>query len=421
MEMGVSVFTGIHTDFIHAIFLLTMPHTRKRHLTALLSSSLNYSTAVGIFGHRQVGKTTLAEQLSARYLTLDDANQLNLATMSPKKFIEENKALPLAIDECQLAPPLFPAIKEFIRTHKSPGQLLLTGSVRFSSRKAIKESLTGRMIAWDLLPMDLSEAHQQPLPSSIIRLINTSNVNIPIQSAAYFKNREIDLYLKNGGLPGIFSLRNVGLKNQKFQTQLNTILERDLKLVFETTLSLRTLRNLLQVLALHQNEPLDLSKISRLSRVSVPTLRKLIAAFESIYLIRLIETEGTEKKPVLFFEDQGEASFSARTEPEPLKKLTLFLYANLRVQIYYRPEVEGELFQYRTRNGAYVPLCFRTNKGILGIIPTTDTEITHSDLGSAHSFLKKYPSSKIIFTHTGTEDRSLGSKMRLLPVAALFT
>ncbi len=43
--------------------------------------------------------------------------------------------------------------------------------------------------------------------------------------------------------------------------------------------------------------------------ILVPTVKQLIAAFEAIYLIRIIETRGTEKKPIIFFEDQGEAHF----------------------------------------------------------------------------------------------------------------
>jgi len=94
---------------------------------------------------------------------------MSQAQASPTVFLASKPGHPLVIDECQLAPALFPALKEWVRVRKSPGQFLLTGSVRFSSRKAIRESLTGRMIAWELLPMDWSEMHGTPLPDTVIR------------------------------------------------------------------------------------------------------------------------------------------------------------------------------------------------------------------------------------------------------------
>src|SRR4051812_7143495 len=150
-----------------------MPHLRVRYLEPLLRKSNRFSAVTGIFGHRQVGKTTLASLLAKKYVTLDDAGILETAVMDPKSFLADRDAHPLVIDECQLAPPLFPAIKEWVRTHSKPGQFILTGSVRFSSRKLIRESLTGRIIAWELLPMSLSEAHGQPLSDSILRLVQS--------------------------------------------------------------------------------------------------------------------------------------------------------------------------------------------------------------------------------------------------------
>ncbi len=396
-----------------------MPHTRNRYLKHLLEKSKKFSPIVGIFGHRQVGKTTLASSLAGKYITLDDVQALEFATEDPKAFLDENQSRPLVIDECQMAPPLFPSMKEWVRTHPDPGQFLLTGSVRFSSRKAIRESLTGRMIAWELLPMNLREAHELPLNDAVIRLSRARTVEIELKSSTYCNESEFQKYLIQGGLPGIFAVRDGGIRRQKFETQLNTILERDLRLILETSLSLRTLKNVLSVLAQHQNQPLGFASLSRQTRVSVPTLRKLIAAFEAIYLIRIIETEGTEKKPVIFFEDQGEATHLVSNRYDELTQLTRFLFAQLRHQWHYRPEVEGSLFQFRTRGGAYVPLCFRGKDGILGMIPILEENPNANALAGARSFLKFYPQSKVVFIHRGKNDQVLSSRMRTIGIAQI--
>jgi len=396
-----------------------MPHLRKRHLIELLSKSLKYSPIVGIFGHRQVGKTTIASGLANTYTTLDVGTNLQNAEIDPAGFISSDAKLPFAIDECQLAPKLFPALKEHVRVNKRPGQFLLTGSVRFSSRKAIRESLTGRLIAWDLIPMDLSEIHQAPLPKSINRILSSKTIDINLPASPYFSEREYFRYLKHGGLPGVFAVRDPGILQQRFETQLNTILERDLKLILPTTLGYRQLRNLATRLAAKSGYPLELSALSRETRISVPTLRRLISAFEAIYLIRVIPTEGNQRKPVVFFEDVGEANYLAHLELNVLQALTAFLFANLRTQIHYHPEDEVEIFQYRNRGGGLIPLCFRKGKDVLGVIPSLEQTPTDSSLGSARSFLKTYKNSKVVIVHIGRTDRCLSPRLRVIGAAQL--
>ncbi|MCM2276591.1 MAG: AAA family ATPase [Oligoflexia bacterium] len=128
-----------------------------------------------------MGKTTLAQQQGDRYFTFDLKANQNLALADSSGFLEANKSHPLILDECQLVPDLFPAIKEQVRLTQAPGQFLLTGSVRFSSRKAIRESLTGRIISFELLPMDLSEAEGRPLPDAIPRLLAAKTTELDLE------------------------------------------------------------------------------------------------------------------------------------------------------------------------------------------------------------------------------------------------
>ncbi len=400
-----------------------MAHLRKRYLTSLIERSLKFSPIVAVFGHRQVGKTTLCEQIGGSYITLDQSESLNLGIHSPTTLLNvinnsKDKG-PLVIDECQMAPPLFPAMKEWVRTHKKPGQLLLTGSVRFSSRKAIRESLTGRTINWELLPMCLSESHSAPLPHSIPILLDSKGFEADLKSSAYFTQASYEVALYRGGLPGIFAVRDAVVRKQRFETQIETLLERDLRLLIQTSLDYRTLRNLLGILAARQTLPLDLSEISRAARISVPALRRLISALEAMFILRLVETEGNRRKPVLFFEDQGEASHLSGDRPDLLFHMTRFLFSNIRQQWVYRPDLEISLFQYRNRGGAFVPLALRSPRGLLGLIPMLNETPGRHELASASSFIMSYPGARCIFTHLGKSDRMIGDAMRILPISSL--
>ena len=59
-----------------------MPHQRRRYLQRIILDNLKASPIVGILGQRQTGKTTITESLSREYVTLDDAEQLELAARS---------------------------------------------------------------------------------------------------------------------------------------------------------------------------------------------------------------------------------------------------------------------------------------------------------------------------------------------------
>lgn len=391
-----------------------MPHLRSRHLTPLLKKSLGFSPIVAVFGHRQVGKSTLASKFADKYVTFDVFEQWVEAETEPHSFLQKNIGRPLVIDECQMSPKLFPAMKEWVRVRKAPGQLLLTGSVRFSSRKAIRESLTGRVIAWELLPMDMSETCGEPMPHSLERLLNTKSVEIELPSARYATNSAIDRYMRFGGLPGIFGIRDDAVRQQHFETQINTLLERDLKLILQTTLGYRPLRQLLVLLARQNGAPLDLASLNRETRISVPTLRKLITAFEAMFLIRVIPTEGTQKRPVVFFEDMGEANALYDHAEHPITRLTSFLFTNLRTQVAYRPDLGITVFQFRNRGGSLIPLCFKKGSARIGIIPMLDESPDLSSIRSARSFTETYPGAKVLLVHLGNQDRIITPQIRVV-------
>lgn len=56
-----------------------MPHARDRYARAIIEKGISLSPLVGVVGHRQVGKTTLLEQLAKTYVTFDDRAALKLA------------------------------------------------------------------------------------------------------------------------------------------------------------------------------------------------------------------------------------------------------------------------------------------------------------------------------------------------------
>ncbi len=232
-----------------------MAHERKRHIKELFYKLLDYSPITGVFGHRQVGKSTFIAASVSEYRTLDDVDQSEAANNDPKKYIHDPHRIPLAIDECQLEPKLFSTLKEWVRTHKKPGQFVLSGSVRFTSRKAIKESLAGRMASVEMFPFSVSEILGDPLSDVIVVLFrhkifsNESLRCLNLKNKAKKNQKAFTQYLEYGGLPGLCFIRSSQIRKNALNELHNLMLTRDLRLVAEIKTSLTTLKKLLSYIA----------------------------------------------------------------------------------------------------------------------------------------------------------------------------
>lgn len=104
----------------------------ERHLRPLVLEALDDTRAVVVLGARQVGKSTLVQDIStgdrpATVLTLDDQATRDAAAADPTGFVA-GLVSPVVIDEVQRVPDLLLAIKVRVDRELGPGQFLLTGS-----------------------------------------------------------------------------------------------------------------------------------------------------------------------------------------------------------------------------------------------------------------------------------------------------
>ena len=405
-----------------------MAHLRTRYLTKIIQTALAGSPIVGLLGQRQTGKTTLAEILSNQYVSLDDEEQLELSLEAPKEFIENRKS-PFAIDECQMSSALFPALKEHVRKTRKPGQFILTGSVRFTSVEEIRESLTGRIIDLELLPLSLTEAHELPL-TDVHKLASAANP-IPILTRQPFsssaKRPALEEFLWKGGLPGICFVRSEAMRVRKIRSHLKTILDRDLRQVIRTETDYLTLKNFLEEIAIQQAEPFDLAKAARGARVAINTARKLVSGLESVFLVRTIRKEGDSAGKFLFFEDQALGTFLLRERGQMASKgaITLrewvrLLFQQLMAQVNYRSDLHSSIFSFRTRGGAAMDLCVRIDRHILGYSVGIGKQAASSQIQSAKSFQKRFPGARVFLLHQGIETRSLGDNVFETPLGSVL-
>ncbi len=405
-----------------------MAHLRKRHILPAVEKLLTHSPIVGILGHRQVGKTTLLESLSNHYESFDDEDSARMATKSAKKYLASMKGNRLAIDECQLVPAIFPALKEKVRKSKRPGQYLLSGSVRFTSQKAIQESLTGRISTLELFPLSASEIEEEALGNYALQFQEWGSLKSLVESISLptseFNKRQkaLEKYLLVGGLPGLCFIREEQLRKNQCLNLLKTTLDRDLRQISETTLSFQDIYRFTQGIAQSPLTAYNAKTLKRDTGISEVTQKKLLLALESIFLIRQLPIEGDYKGSLIWLEDQFEEAFLRSTPSSQEEQWIGLIYRNLRTQYEYRIGMSSQYFSFKTRGGANVPLCLKNSLGTLGIIPTFEKVLTRKLKASADSFLKNYNHSKVLFISVGQKKAEyISERMAIVPAEiALF-
>jgi len=105
--------------------------------------------AVALIGARQSGKTTLSKALRPDWLytDLERSSDYNRISHDPEFFLDQIQSN-VIIDEAQLLPPLFNALRSAIdEDRETPGRFLVTGSSSPELLTHISESLAGRIVS----------------------------------------------------------------------------------------------------------------------------------------------------------------------------------------------------------------------------------------------------------------------------------
>ena len=151
----------------------------KRLIEKDLEDYLDIIGAVLLVGPKWCGKTTTAEQYSKSVLKLQDPDKrksyLQLAEIKPSKLLEGEK--PRLIDEWQLAPVLWDAVRISVDNSNSKNLYILTGSTVVNENE-IMHSGTGRIHRMLMYPMSLYESKDSNGTISLKSLFENKNLDI---------------------------------------------------------------------------------------------------------------------------------------------------------------------------------------------------------------------------------------------------
>lgn len=180
---------------------------RKRIADQLLLELLDSCGTVLVEGSKWCGKTTTAEQAAGSVVYMadpeDGPRNIQLAKTSPKYLLQGDT--PRLIDEWQVVPPLWDAVRFEVDHRRSVGQFILTGSAVPVQRDEIIHTGTGRIVSMVMRPMSLYESGDSTGEVSLQDLFEqpvqlTAKANLTIDTLAFV--------LCRGGWPFAIDMRS---------------------------------------------------------------------------------------------------------------------------------------------------------------------------------------------------------------------
>jgi uncharacterized protein len=327
-----------------------------------LSILLKEFPAVAILGPRQVGKSTLAKQITASskkpVLYLDMELQSDLRKVEDaESFFEANRDKLIVIDEIQQKPSLFAALRPEIDALRKAGRFIITGSADPKLIKGVSESLAGRVAYMPLTPLNITEL---------------KNTKYNMQQHWF-----------RGGFPNAILTKTDDAFHRWMENYIQSFIQRDLQLLFDVSLSSTTIRNLWSMLANNNGGILNAETYARALGVSNPTVKRYIGFLEGAFLINQLHpwfansTKRLVKSPKIYIRDSG--ILHHLTNINSFNHLAGNIVVGASWEGYVIEEIIRHLppylqaYFYRTHNGAEADVVLvKNNKPIAAI------EIKHS-------------------------------------------
>ena len=189
-----------------------MKEYRKRIQDKILEKKLKGKGAVLIEGPKWCGKTTTAEQISKSVLYMakpeDKEQNILLADINPSLLL--NGETPRLIDEWQLAPKLWDAVRFEVDHRGEEGQFILTGSSVPANMESVSHTGTGRFSWLTMRPMSLYESGESTGEISLNELFSNPN---SISGINKLNLEDIAFLCCRGGWPrSIFMDKDIALE-----------------------------------------------------------------------------------------------------------------------------------------------------------------------------------------------------------------
>jgi predicted AAA+ superfamily ATPase len=353
---------------------------KDRQILPLFQEYLSVFPAVGLLGPRQAGKTTLVKNLKldreSIYIDLEKAS--DRAKMGDAElFLKENSDKTVILDEIQLMPELFSALRSLIDEQREPGRFILLGSASPDLIRKSADSLAGRIGYLELPPFYLGEVDKNELGKLWIR----------------------------GGFPLSFLARSERESQLWRQNFIKTYLERDLAQIGLST-DPRLVERFWMMLANAQGGIWNGESFARALGITRPTVNRFLEYLEGSFMVRVLIPfhqnikKRLVKSPKVFIRDAG--LLHSLTGVDSMNSLRNQVLIGASWEGFVIEQItatfgsEYEYYFYRTHQGAECDLLLVKNGAVKAAIEIKNTlspkltkglQISMEDTGAGEGFV----------------------------------
>lgn len=361
-----------------------MDNYKVRIADETLADKLDAMGAVLIEGPKYCGKTTLACQHAKSVLYMADPDtrtqNLILAQTNIGRLLEG--ATPRLIDEWQLAPQFWDAVRNTIDRRNKDGQFILTGSAVPVDTKDIFHSGTGRMSWLRLRTMSLWESGDSSGEVSLSKLFKDS---LSIDGSSSIDIDRLAFLTCRGGWPKATLKERPKSALIQAEEYFEAVVRSDISRVDNVERDPELARRLMRSLARNQGAQIPVTTIvddlSSNAPVSAQTVASYIKALESIFVIEdsvawnpnLRSKTAIRASNTRYFSDPSIATAALGLGPEDLINdlntfdliLETLCVRDLRV---YSEPLGGTVYHYRDKNGLECDAVIHLKNGKYGLI-----------------------------------------------------
>jgi uncharacterized protein len=377
------------------------------HRTSLVnavSDALTFWRGVVLIGPRQVGKTTLAQQLvaqnSTNYFDLEDPRDL-ARLANPILTLEALDGL-VVIDEVQHRPQLFEVLRVLMDRQgkiKQPGQYLLLGSAEPALLQQTSESLLGRVKTIEVSGFDIQEV----------------GVTAPKQTQLWLR----------GGFPQAFTAPSDSTSMDWRMGSIQSFLQRDLPQLGINVSSTAMLR-FWRMLCHYHGQIWNAAEPARSMGVNETTVRRYLDNLTDTFMVRQLQPwfenlgKRQVKSPKIYFRDSGllHALLGITTKDDlwhhPLCGASWEGFAMEQVLRIAKPD---EAYFWATHQGAELDLLMLRGNQRIGVeFKRTDAPVVTRSMRTAIDDLKL---DALYVVHAGDLRYQLASGIEAVPLWAL--
>lgn len=357
---------------------------KKRIADEMLQRKLKGKGAVLIEGPKWCGKTTTAEQVAKSVLYMANpesmGQNLTLADINPGILLKGE--IPRLIDEWQIAPKLWDAVRFEVDHRKDEGQFILTGSAVPADKNLITHTGTGRFSFLLMRPMTLFESLESTGTVSLKDLFDSKDVsgtnNLSLDDIAYVCCR--------GGWPRSISMEKKIALDQAFD-YYDAVVNSDISKVDGVSRKPTRVKNLMRSYARNvgsqvSNEALKEDMINNDSfSLDTDTVFSYINALKKIFVIdevpawnpNLRSKTAIRTSDTRYFIDPSIATAALGLGPNDLiNDLNTFgfIFENLCVRDLrvYAESINGNLYHYRDSSSLECDAVIHLRNGSYGLV-----------------------------------------------------